>query len=172
MVDVDWTKPIEAVHRYSREVRSVYPAAVTSGPECVYGGGVDMLGPCGWRKDGTSLLPHYTWTIRNVAPAVPTHKTALECLDAMEALVRRMAGEKLLAADTSPYEWSREARRIVADMEPVVDEDLVEAREIAASGVVEFEFSETLKADILAGKEDHIELVQVARRAIRRGREL
>lgn len=61
-------------------------------------------------------------------------KTALEQLDRMEALVRRMAEWQRSAnvRNTMCADFCDEARAIVAELPEPVDPDLIEAREICA----------------------------------------
>lgn len=78
MVDVNWQEPIEAV----REDGRVVAASLRSGPDADGDYKVDFDGMHGLYVMQSGKAHGIPWTIRNTRP---THKTALECLDAMEA---------------------------------------------------------------------------------------
>jgi len=65
-------------------------------------------------------------------------KTAMEMLDRMEALVRRLAAhdEAMGGRAVIPLGMLAEARAIVAELPEPVDADLLTARELAALGQV------------------------------------
>jgi len=96
-------------------------------------------------------------------------KTALEMLDRMEALVRRVASAK------GHTTYSDEARAIVAELPEPVDPDLITARELVASSLDDLTTATTAgwtrMASLREGKWDDSTAVRKALAALRRARE-
>lgn len=164
---IDWSAPIEAVHEDGR-VQHVKICDETATRRRVR----PSLEGAWWfdATDGKHEVPGFQWRIRNVQPATQTQTlTAQEHLARMEALVRKMAmADKAEVAimGTGQREAYLEARALVAEMEPVVNGDLVEARRIVKETNVMASY------DYEGGGFDSTPIIQAALAAIKRGREL
>jgi len=128
---VDWSKPIEAVHDVTGEV--VHVAHVESDKH----GRRKIIPPvdgCWWfNSDGKHGVEDAAWSVRNVAmasqhPSEP-HQASKGASGYDEALIERMAllCREMAGADAgdTKQQWSNhvEARAIVAEMAPVVEEE-------------------------------------------------
>ena len=121
--------------------------------------------------------PHYAAGRATNAPTPPVQgqsgvRTGVECLERMEALVRRMADyyntgssdDEAIAHEA--LSWMREAHSLRALLLEPVDGDLVEARLIADG------YLDAPSKDIEDGGWDSSDVVQAALEAIKRGRAL
>lgn len=129
-MNIDWSKPLEAIHEDGR-IGKVEPHAMPERGRMCYAGiaGVGYMDAYkdGWDSDGKPLSQHNPWRIRNATqPQDPA------IYDRMVALVKRMATEY---ADSNPGPLSptplpngicytsrhnyEEARAIVTLLEPV-----------------------------------------------------
>lgn len=172
-MDVDWTKPIEAVHEDGR----VVSAHVEDKP-------IDDMDSVGVRRadkvymhvkqDGTYYSVGYGdgWRIRNVQPAVAKPAE----IDA--ALVERMVAALRLAADMGSMSHADDidaageaARAIVAELPEPVDADLLEARKLACENSRWERNCDQWRATE-EGRQDHIPMVRAALAGIKRGRAL
>lgn len=162
---VDWSKPIEAVHVVSGKVVAVAPKGESYGPfqdiQPSLPGGVFSF-----KVDGSHA--YGKWTIRNVQTPEPT-----PAID--PALVERMVAlTKLIAAHDKSLVFGQcreEARDILMELEPV-DEDLLEARQVARDVVGGSKQSMAYLNNITDGHNDRWPEVRIALAAIRRGRAL
>ena len=157
MERIDWNLPLETDEPTPRRV-TLGVATSTPGYLCAIGNEpyaycLDGV-PCG---NAVLVAPK----IRNVRPL----RTSDECLQRMEALVRRLAGAGDVAAMTSDI-----AREIVKLLPvPAVDPDLIEARKILAA---DDNSTELWTNEVLAGKFDKSNTTRVILAGIKRGREL
>lgn len=92
--------------------------------------------------------------------------TALEHVERMEALVRRLAGAGDVAAMTA------EARAIVETLPEPIDPDLLAAREIVAGVWKRDGWSEESAAGMTKGVYDSYNTVKAALAGIKHGREM
>jgi len=175
---IDWNGKLEAVHENGKVVSITDIRQDDDGDWFTHqlrDGQFTCFGPndCGgWHAPGTK------WTIRNVAEAkaveapethrqgtngVRTGVEALERLEALELLVRRMAVD-----DIGVHEAFAEARALAP--EPV-DPDLVEAREACAIHAQRLN-DYGLAAEYRSGELDQQFEMQATLAAIKRGRAL
>lgn len=188
-VGVDWSKPIEAVHDDGRIVSVCLsqhqPHAKMKNVEPSLDEGSTFT----FMADGSHYAPHVRWRIRNTQnyteqvmeladaatlfekqvrepSTIPVDKALWE---RVVGLIRDMAGWP--TASTPPIRFELEARAIAELLRPVVDEDLIEAREVAAS-MYDNGRNELLASNVRKGLRDDGMDVSIALAAIARGRAL
>lgn len=158
---LDWDKPLEAIDSDGRiqaveftgqkDGRDFYIKSI----EPTYDDWLDGY----HRPDGTSILSSESWTLRNRPTTI---RTAAEHLERMEAFVRKAATWNVVGAE--------EARAIVAELPPVVDDDVVWARGLVASVLDGIASPDTCHG-LRRGRMDNDDRVVLIAASIRRARE-
>jgi len=147
-MSIDWSRPIEAVHKDGRVGDVNGPNKTISGMVAIVGEPHADAYMATFKDDGRSNDGHCPWTIRNVQPmhekateagvdwGNPHGNTQPDLTARMEKLVRWLSDQPSgLMEWRANVEQFHEARAIVALLPPVVDADLVEARKIVAEAV-------------------------------------
>lgn len=166
---VDWTKPIEAVHKDGR-VTAAYRM----------GGGYVLIEDVQWMHYNDGNVPCTPWTLRNVQTAIPADPSDPEDFDTSEeaaALALKQREERRSAYPPELVErmvtlvrkcalvGNLEAKGIVTDLPIQIDPALTEARKLAADFLLHGHGSE----GVLDGALDHTPLVQTLVKAFRAG---
>lgn len=153
---IDWTLPIETDEPMPR------PARVVHGPKGAFH--VSVFGDV-FSYNLNGMPKGIGPKIRNVRPL----RTSDECLQRMEALVRRMADGWQMMGLAGPE--VNEAREIVKLL-PVaaVDPNLIEARKLVADAY--HQDGSTSYEAVMDGMRDNDEAVGMALSGVKRGREL
>lgn len=163
-MEVDFSKPLEAVHSDGR-IGTVEPHAIGFTIEKpAYAGiaGTMYIDAYkgGWRSDGSPMDSRNPWTIRNTQPKSPPIP---DDIAARAMAVVRMAAKGQCAVIT--------ARAILSDLEPV-SADVLTAREIVAQVHIANGYSNHDRTDLDAGKLDNESPMRIALAAIAKGRQM
>lgn len=163
---IDWNGKLEAVHTDGTVLPAISNGMDSDGVYTVAFKGVES-----WYVKGDGSVTGTQWTIRNVAPSVPT-PTPDERAVAPELVARLVVLARSVA--TSPactIAQTVEAQNILAALEPV-DPMLLEARKIVADQYGESGNVAHLREQALSGEGDEWFHTKVALSALRRGRSL
>jgi len=123
---IDWSRPIEAVHRDGRVKSMTLNGARDFDSDGVYFTD-DIPDPCtcnsGWYANGQNRVPKSPWVIHNVVEHPTPTQYAPELVERMVALAKSVVN------GSNPALFYEQARSIVSDLPQEVDPDLIEARE-------------------------------------------
>jgi hypothetical protein len=167
MTEIDWSKPIEAVHKDGRVVpmKLRYTTASLTGPTRFTEEAPDSCtSNDAWSEDGSDWCHLKQWHIRNVQPATPSPN--LKLYQEMVELVKRMASAQVLV-------WKDcVTAQALAKRLKFEDADLIEARKVVINVCEDGDWSGIWKGEVEDGKQDDNDLVMCALAGIKRGKAL